>query len=124
MGTMLPHAGGPYAYVAHTFGSLPGFLIMWGYVVLIACPFWAFQALLAARYTVRVVFLDCQPEDVESAVKLLAGWILITLVAINFAYMKYVTKFQAVFTATKMLALVMIIIAGLYKLTTGRPRKH
>ena len=73
---MMPQAGGPYAYVLKTFGPLPGFLIMWGYVVLIAGPFWAFLAYTAALYIVKPVFPDCQPKEVETAVKLLAGWIM------------------------------------------------
>ena len=73
---MLPQAGGPYAYVLRTFGPLPGFLIMWGYVVLIAGPFWAFLAYTAALYIVKPVFPDCQPDQVDTAVKLLAGWIM------------------------------------------------
>lgn len=119
MGTMMPHAGGPYAYVSSTFGPLAGFLIMWGYLVLVAGPFWAFQSLLAARYIGRTVYPDCVPERMETGVKLLAGWLLITLVAINCAYMKHVTRFQTAFSVAKMVALFIIIAAGIYKAATG-----
>lgn len=74
LGTMLPKAGGPYAYVMHTFGPLPGFLIMWGYVVLIAGPFWAFLSYTAALYIIQPIFPDCEAPD--EAVRILAGWIM------------------------------------------------
>lgn len=119
LGTMMPQAGGPYAYVLRTFGPLPGFLIMWGYVVLIAGPFWAFLAYTAALYIVKPVFPDCQTGSVDTAVKLLAGWIMITFVVLNCVYMKYVTKIQTLLSSTKIFALLIIIIAGIYQLAIG-----
>jgi len=74
LGTMLPSAGGPYAYVMKTFGPLPGFLILWGYVVLISGPFWAFLSYTAALYIFQPFFPDCEAPD--NAVKILAGWIM------------------------------------------------
>ncbi|XP_076448817.1 large neutral amino acids transporter small subunit 1-like isoform X2 [Babylonia areolata] len=119
LGTMLPKAGGPYAYVLRTFGPLPGFLIMWGYVVLISGPVWAFLAYTAALYIIKPVFSDCRPPEVDTGIKLLAGWIMITLVALNCVYMKYVTKIQTFLSGTKILALLIIIVGGIYELAQG-----
>ncbi|KAL8574591.1 hypothetical protein ACOMHN_061591 [Nucella lapillus] len=118
LGTMLPKAGGPYAYVLRTFGPLPGFLIMWGYVVLIAGPFWAFLAYTAALYIIEAAF-NCHTADVDTGIKLLAGWIMITMVVLNCVYMKYVTKIQTFLSATKILALLIIIVGGIYQLAIG-----
>jgi amino acid transporter len=71
---MLPSAGGPYAYVMKTFGPLPGFLVLWGYMVLISGPFWAFLSYTAALYIFQPFFPDCEAPD--NAVKILAGWIM------------------------------------------------
>lgn len=71
---MFPKAGGPYAWVKQTFGSLPGFMILWGYVVLITGPFWAFQAYCASLYIIQPFYAGCKPPD--AAVKLLAAWII------------------------------------------------
>ncbi|XP_070187366.1 Y+L amino acid transporter 2-like, partial [Littorina saxatilis] len=119
LGTMMPQAGGPYAYVLKTFGPLPGFLIMWGYVVLIAGPFWAFLAYTAALYIVKLVFPDCSSDTVETATKVLAGWIMITMVILNCVYMKYVTKIQTFLSGTKLIALLIIIIGGIVKMAEG-----
>ncbi|XP_033754317.1 Y+L amino acid transporter 2-like [Pecten maximus] len=117
LGTMFPQAGGPYAYVMHTFGPLPGFLIMWGYVVLVAGPFWAFLAYTAALYIVQPVYPDCDAPD--GGVKLLAGWIMITMVILNCVYMKYVVKIQSLLSSTKIIALAIIVVAGIIQLAKG-----
>ncbi|XP_059149942.1 putative L-type amino acid transporter 1-like protein MLAS, partial [Physella acuta] len=76
LGTMFPKAGGPYSYAMKSFGPLMGFLMMWGYTVLIAGPFWAFLAYTAALYIVKPAFPDCTGDDVKKAVNILAGWIM------------------------------------------------
>lgn len=76
LGTMFPKAGGPYSYTMKSFGPLMGFLIMWGYTVLIAGPFWAFLAYTAALYIVKPVFPNCTTGQIDTAVNLLAGWIM------------------------------------------------
>lgn len=117
LGTVFPKAGGPYAYVLKTFGPLPGFLILWGYLILIAGPFWAFLAHTAAFYLLKPAFINCNPP--ETGVKLLAGWIIITVVALNCVYMKYVTKAQSFLTIAKIFALLMIVIGGIVLLAQG-----
>ncbi|XP_060075529.1 large neutral amino acids transporter small subunit 2-like [Ylistrum balloti] len=116
MGTIYPKAGGGYAYVLKVFGDLPGFMIMYGYILMICCPFWAFVAYIASLYTLQPI-LGCRPS--EAAVKLLASWILVTLVALNCVYMKYVTKVQTFLSITKILALLIIITGGIVRLTQG-----
>ncbi|KAH9504445.1 Large neutral amino acids transporter small subunit 2 [Bulinus truncatus] len=120
LGTMYPKAGGPYSYTMKSFGPLMGFLIMWGYTVLIAGPFWAFLANTAALYIVKPGFPNCLSGDVKTAVNILAGWIMITLVVLNCVYMKYVTKVQTLLSASKILVLLIIIVSGIYNLAIGR----
>ena len=74
MATMMPKAGGPYAYLMHVFGPLPGFLLAWGYLLLIAGPFWAYNAYTAVIYITQPFYQDCDPP--ETATKLLAAWII------------------------------------------------
>ncbi|BFZ23600.1 hypothetical protein BsWGS_26639 [Bradybaena similaris] len=120
LGTMFPKAGGPYSYTMKSFGPLMGFLIMWGYTVLIAGPFWAFLAYTAALYIVKPVFPNCTTGQIDTAVNLLAGWIMITMVILNCVYMKYVTKVQTLLSGSKLLVLLLIIGAGIYNLAKGK----
>ncbi|XP_064598915.1 Y+L amino acid transporter 2-like [Liolophura sinensis] len=117
LGTLLPTAGGPYAYVMRVFGPLPGFLIMWGYVVLIAGPFWALLAYTAALYIIQPVFSGCTVP--VWAIRLLAGWLMVTFVALNCVYVKYVTKVQTFLSSTKLIALLIIIVGGIYRMAMG-----
>ncbi|KAL3859651.1 hypothetical protein ACJMK2_009864 [Sinanodonta woodiana] len=119
LGTMLPKAGGPYAYVMRTFGPLPGFLIMWGYVVFVAGPFWAFLAYTAGLYILQPIEEVCRCTIPDSAVKILSGWIMITMVALNCVYMKYVTKVQTFLSSTKLLALLILIGGGILMIANG-----
>lgn len=74
LGTMFPHAGGPYFYILHVFGSLPAFMTLWGCYILIHGPFWAFVSYGASIYILQPFFPQCRPPEV--AVKILAAWIL------------------------------------------------
>lgn len=111
---MYPKAGGPYAYVLKVFGPLPGFMIMWGYLVLISGPFWAVLSYTAAIYCIQPFFINCQPPDI--AVKLLAVLIILTFVFINCVYVKLVAQVQTLLSLSKVLALLLIIVAGLFSL--------
>ncbi|XP_067652368.1 cystine/glutamate transporter-like isoform X1 [Haliotis asinina] len=119
LGTMMPKAGGPYAFIYSTFGSLPGFLILWGYIVLISGPFWAFQSKTAAVYVVKAIFPGCDIPEMEWGIKMLAAWIIVTLVTLNCVYMKYVTRVQTFLSSTKMLAMLIIIAGGIAMFAKG-----
>jgi amino acid transporter len=74
LATMFPKAGGPYFFILKVFGPFAGFMIMWGYVLLITGPFWAFLSYCASLYILQPFFFKCDPPD--AAVKLFAFWIL------------------------------------------------
>lgn len=46
--------------------------------------------------------------------------VAVTLVVLNCVYMKYVTKIQTFLSSTKIIALLIIIIAGIYQLADGK----
>lgn len=71
---MFNKAGGPYYFIYQTFGELPGFVFMWGYLIFIAAPSWALGAYTASLYSLSLVFTDCDPPDV--VVKLIAVWVM------------------------------------------------
>ncbi|XP_061188388.1 large neutral amino acids transporter small subunit 2-like [Saccostrea echinata] len=122
LATVFPSAGGPYAYVTNAFGGLSGFIIMWGYTILIIGPFWAYLCYTASVYILKPFFpLGCEPPAV--GVKILGAWILTTLVVLNCIYMKYVTKVQTFLTASKVVCLILIITLGAVVLSRGHETK-
>ncbi|XP_071094775.1 cystine/glutamate transporter-like [Haliotis cracherodii] len=120
LATMFPCAGGQYAYVLNVLGPLPGFLMLYGYVIFVVGPSWAFLAYTSALYIMKPLFPDCATENVELGIKLLAGWILVTVVVLNCTFMRFVTKVQTFLSMTKVLALLIIISGGIAMLVQGK----
>lgn len=117
LGTMIPKSGGDYAYINEAFGPLPAFLYMWVALFVIMPTGNAVTALTFAQYILQPIWPHCDPP--YGAVRLLAAVITCLLTAINCYNVKWVTRLQDVFTATKMLALGGIVLAGLWFLLTG-----
>ncbi|CAD7000385.1 Y+L amino acid transporter 2 [Ceratitis capitata] len=118
LGTSITRSGGDYAYLLVAFGPLVGFLRLWIALLIIRPTTQTIVALTFAQYAAKPFFEDCSPP--ESAVKILAAICLCLLTAINCLSVKWSMKVQDIFTAGKLLALIMIILAGIYYLLQGR----
>uniref|UniRef100_A0A5S6Q3J3 Amino acid permease/ SLC12A domain-containing protein n=1 Tax=Trichuris muris TaxID=70415 RepID=A0A5S6Q3J3_TRIMR len=117
LGTSIPKSGGDYAYIKEAFGELPAFLFLWVSLVVINPSGNAITALTFANYVLQPVFGHCPLP--ESAVRLLAALVICLLLFINCYKVSWATKTQDVFTVTKVLALVIIIISGIVWLCMG-----
>lgn len=118
LGTSITRSGGDYAYIYTAFGPLPGFLRMWIALLIIRPTTQAIVALTFGHYVVQPFFTDpCEPPD--TAVKLLAAICLCLLTAINCISVRWTMRIQDVFTSAKLLALVVIIISGIYYISIG-----
>ncbi|BFZ19494.1 hypothetical protein BsWGS_22533 [Bradybaena similaris] len=123
MGCIFQNAGGAYLYLTLTFGNLSGFLVVWGYIILISGPFIAFASQIAAVYVIRAVASNstCNIWWHEFAVQLLASWLLITQATLNCYFLKVMVKVQSFLTACKMVAVAIIIAGGIYFSVTDSP---
>lgn len=117
LGTMIPQSGGDYAYILTTFGPLPAFLYLWSALIIIMPAGNAITALTFSNYVLEPFYPECDPPD--SAVRLLAAIIICLLTAVNCHNVKWTTRIQDVFSVTKILALVVIILAGFIFLGAG-----
>ncbi|XP_067624503.1 large neutral amino acids transporter small subunit 1 [Eurosta solidaginis] len=118
LGTSITRSGGDYAYLLVAFGPLVGFLRLWQALLIIRPTTQTIVALTFAQYAAKPFFEECSPPD--SAVKILAAICLCLLTAVNCLSVKWSMKVQDIFTAGKLLALLMIILAGIYYLILGR----
>ncbi|XP_017049064.1 LOW QUALITY PROTEIN: large neutral amino acids transporter small subunit 1 [Drosophila ficusphila] len=118
LGTSITRSGGDYAYLLVSFGPLVGFLRLWLALLIIRPTTQTIVALTFAHYAAKPFFPDCDPP--QMSVKLLAAVCLTLLTAINCLSVKVSMKVQDVFTVGKLLALIMIILAGLYYMATGK----
>ncbi|ESO82840.1 hypothetical protein LOTGIDRAFT_109029 [Lottia gigantea] len=117
LGTCILKSGADYAYIMETFGGLPSFLYLWVALIIIFPTGNAITALTFSNYILQPFFSDCEMPDVS--VRLLAALCITVLTFINCWSVKLASKVQDIFTVSKVLALIIIIITGLVFMGMG-----
>ncbi|XP_055319731.1 Y+L amino acid transporter 2 [Sitodiplosis mosellana] len=117
LGTMIPKSGGDYAYIGAAFGPLPAFLYLWVALLILVPTGNAITALTFAQYLLQPFWPTCD-APIE-AVRLFAAVITCVLTVINCYNVKWVTRVTDTFTATKILALLLIVAFGVWHLFKG-----
>ncbi|VDH88873.1 solute carrier family 7 (L-type amino acid transporter), member 5 [Mytilus galloprovincialis] len=110
-------SGGEYTYIRRAFGDFPGFIAMWINFVVICPVCVAASCLIFATYILRPLYPDCEPPS--TSIRLLAALIICLLIIVNCVNVKWATKVQIVITASKLIALFMIIIIGFVYIGKG-----
>jgi APA family basic amino acid/polyamine antiporter len=107
LGQRIPKAGGSYVYLRDAFGPLPAFLNAWGMMLMIATGAIAAVAVTFANYTLALTGLgpDFRFPLAVGAIVLLSG--------VNYFGVRPGALTQNVFTVLKLLALAVLIGAGL-----------
>lgn len=114
---MIPKSGGDYAYVLEAFGPLPAFLYLWVALFVLVPTGNAITAITFAQYILQPLWPTCAPP--YEAVRLIAAFTVCLLTIINCYNVKWVTRVQDSFTATKIFALGIIVVAGFWYLFSG-----
>ncbi|XP_076032325.1 L-type amino acid transporter sobremesa isoform X5 [Oratosquilla oratoria] len=130
LGTLVAESGGEYAYFNEAFhrsrpsktwyGPVPAFLFSWVSILLLKPSGLAIIALTCAEYSSRLFILggsDCHIPGVS--VKLLASCVIVLITFINSYSVNLATKVQNIFTAAKLVAIVIIVVGGMIKLAQG-----
>ncbi|KAL1492114.1 hypothetical protein ABEB36_012604 [Hypothenemus hampei] len=117
LGTMIRKSGADYAYIMDTFGPFLAFMRLWIECMIVRPCSQAIVALTFSQYVMKPIFVDCEPPD--SAARLLAVCCICVLTFVNCYDVKWATRVQDVFTYAKLLALFIIIAAGIYQLCKG-----
>ncbi|CAB3384908.1 Hypothetical predicted protein [Cloeon dipterum] len=117
LGTMNTSSGAEYAYFMDAFGPLPAFLFSWVSTLVLKPSQMAIISLSFGRYVVEPFVGDCEPSGV--AMKLVAVLIILVILVINCYSVNLATGVQNVFTAAKMVAIMIVICGGMYQLQKG-----
>ncbi|XP_053204866.1 Y+L amino acid transporter 2-like [Panonychus citri] len=117
LGTSVPKSGGDYAYIKEAFGPLPAFLFLWVAMFIIMPAGNAIAAITFANYLLQPLY-NCSPPD--DAVRLIAAAAICFLTFVNCYNVKWATRTQDIFTVSKIIALIIIIITGAVHLITGK----
>ncbi|XP_054165033.1 Y+L amino acid transporter 2-like [Oppia nitens] len=118
IGTTITRSGGDYAYIYEGFGSLLAYLYLWVSILMIRPTTQTIMALTFANYILGPLFdTGCDPP--QNAIKAFAALALCFLTYINCSNVKWALKVQNIFTISKLLALIIIIVTGFYFLIQG-----
>ncbi|XP_072160033.1 Y+L amino acid transporter 2-like isoform X1 [Bemisia tabaci] len=118
LGCMISKSGADYAYIMETFGPFLAFIRLWIECMIVRPCSQAIVALTFSIYVLKPFFVDCDPPDLS--VRLLAVCCIMVLTFINCYSVKWATRVQDYFTYAKLLALFVIILAGVYQLFQGQ----
>jgi APA family basic amino acid/polyamine antiporter len=103
----VPRVGGGYAYLREGFGPLPAFLYAWGLLLMIATGAIAAVAFTFASYAGALFGLP--PESLPY----LAAAAIVLLTALNYVGVRPAAWTQNILTVLKLVALAILITAGL-----------
>ena len=118
---MMPKAGGQFVYIQRAWGNLTGFLYGWsvftviqsGVIAAVAVGFAKFSGVFMPWINVKNVLLDLGFVKISSA-NIVAIALIVFLTWINSRGVKEGKTIQMVFTSAKLLALLFLIVSGIY----------
>ncbi len=101
-----PRTGGVYVFLYETYGPILGFL--WGWAM-----FWTMHSgIIAAGAVVFARHVAVFTPLADVALRMVAVAVIVTISAINYVGVKIGSTVQTAFTAGKLLAVVLIVLAG------------
>ncbi|KAJ9588006.1 hypothetical protein L9F63_028185, partial [Diploptera punctata] len=118
LGTMNTSSGAEYAYFMDAFGPMPAYLFSWVSTLVLKPSQLAIICLSFAKYAVEAFVTECEPPDI--VVKLVAILAIAVILFINCYSVNLATGVQNVFTAAKLVAILIVICGGAYKLAEGK----
>jgi len=122
LGTTIVVSGGDYAYLKVIFSPFLAFIVLWMNIAFMQPCATAALALSFAEYVIQpFIHLFCADSFPTSLVSRMIALAVILLVSyINAHSVQFAAKTQVLFTATKVIALLVITFIGVYQVSNGK----
>ncbi|KAF2894538.1 hypothetical protein ILUMI_11632 [Ignelater luminosus] len=117
LGTMNTSSGAEYAYFMDAFGAPPAFLFSWASTLVLKPSQMAIICLSFGKYAVEAFVSECEPPEI--VVKMVALLALVVILYVNCYSVNLATSVQNIFTAAKLVAVLIVIVGGIYKICEG-----
>lgn len=117
LGTMNTSSGAEWAYFMDAFGPAPAFLFSWVSTLVLKPSQMAIICLSFAQYAVEAFVMECDPPT--SVVKMVALVAIVMILFVNCYSVNLGMAVQNIFTAAKLVAVLIVICGGAYKLFQG-----
>ncbi|KFB40685.1 AGAP001870-PA-like protein [Anopheles sinensis] len=117
LGTMNTSSGAEWAYFMDAFGAWPAFLFSWVSTLVLKPSQMAIICLSFAQYAVEAFVSECDPP--LSVVKMVAILAIVSILFVNCYSVNLGMAVQNVFTSAKLVAVLIVICGGAYKLCQG-----
>ncbi|CAG9765135.1 unnamed protein product [Ceutorhynchus assimilis] len=117
LGTMNTSSGAEYAYFMDAFGAPPAFLFSWASTLVLKPSQMAIICLSFGKYAVEAFVTECEPPEI--VVKMVALLAMVVILYVNCYSVSLATSVQNVFTAAKLVAVLIVVIGGAYKMIEG-----
>ncbi|KAI4899224.1 hypothetical protein NFI96_011830 [Prochilodus magdalenae] len=120
LGTSIKKSGGHYTYILEAFGPQVAFVQLWADIIAIRPAGVAVISLAFARYVLEPIFMPCGIPPM--AIKLTTAIGITTVMYLNSMSVSWTARLQIFLTFSKLLAIAIIIIPGLYQLSKGETK--
>ncbi|XP_022908162.1 b(0,+)-type amino acid transporter 1 isoform X2 [Onthophagus taurus] len=117
LGTMNTSSGAEYAYFMDAFGAPPAFLFSWASTLVLKPSQMAIICLSFGKYAVEAFVTECEPPEI--VVKMVTLLTIVVILYINCYSVNLATSVQNIFTAAKLVAVLIVIVGGAYKMFEG-----
>ncbi|XP_039669821.1 cystine/glutamate transporter [Perca fluviatilis] len=120
LGTCIKKSGGHYTYILEAFGPQMAFVRLWADLIAIRPAALAVISLAFGQYILEPLFMPCSIPPM--AVKLATAISITSVMYLNSMSVTWTARIQIFLTFSKLLAIAIIIVPGMYQLFKGETK--